>query len=67
MPPRTSPLAALRDKVVPATVGVLPDGEAGITGLTARWSDQADDMTSKLPPVVAFVLLFAFVLMSTVR
>jgi uncharacterized membrane protein YdfJ with MMPL/SSD domain len=56
-------LAALRDVVVPATIGALPGAEAGVTGLTARWSDQADDMTSKLPPVVTFVLLFAFALM----
>ena len=53
----------LRDDVVPATVGVLPDTEAGVTGQTAEWRDQADALRSNLPPVVAFVLLFAFVLM----
>jgi RND superfamily putative drug exporter len=53
----------LRDEVVPATVGVLPDVDAGVTGQTAEWRDQADALRSNLPPVVAFVLLFAFVLM----
>ena len=29
--------ATLRDDIVPATVGALPDAEAGVTGLTANW------------------------------
>ena len=49
-------LAALRDEIVPQTVGALPNAEAGVTGLTAEWKDQADELKSKLPPVVAFVL-----------
>jgi uncharacterized membrane protein YdfJ with MMPL/SSD domain len=53
----------LRDEVVPETVGALPDTEAGVTGQTAEWRDQADALKSNLAPVVAFVLLFAFVLM----
>jgi uncharacterized membrane protein YdfJ with MMPL/SSD domain len=56
-------LAALRGEVVPKTVGALPDVEAGVTGLTARWSDSRDEIKSELPGVFAFVLLFAFVLM----
>src|SRR5438034_1781702 len=56
-------LAALRDSIVPETVGALPDTEAGVTGLTAEWKDQQDQMKSKLPLVVGFVLLFAFGLM----
>jgi uncharacterized membrane protein YdfJ with MMPL/SSD domain len=56
-------LAALRDVVVPETLGALPNTETGVTGLTASWKDQADEMKSNLPPVVVFVLLFAFVLM----
>ena len=55
-------LAALRD-VVPATVGALPDTEAGVTGLTAAWIDSKNEIKSQLPGVFAFVLLFAFVLM----
>jgi uncharacterized membrane protein YdfJ with MMPL/SSD domain len=56
-------LAALRDVIVPQTIGALPDTEAGVTGLTAQWKDQADELKSKTPPVIAFVLLFAFALM----
>ena len=56
-------LHALRDEIVPQTVGALPGAEAGVTGLTAEWSDQADELKSNLPPVAAFVLLLAFVLM----
>ena len=53
----------LRKELVPETVGALPDTTAGVTGQTASWRDQADELRSNLPPVVAFVLLFAFVLM----
>src|SRR5262245_54887093 len=56
-------LDALRGEIVPATVGRIPDVDSGVTGLAAQWKDQADQMTSTLPPVVVFVLLFAFVLM----
>jgi RND superfamily putative drug exporter len=53
----------LRGELVPQTVGALPNTQAGVTGLTASWRDQADELKSNLPPVVAFVLLFAFGLM----
>jgi RND superfamily putative drug exporter len=56
-------LAALRDEIVPQTLGRVPGAEAGVTGLTAQWKDQADELKSKTPPVVAFVLVFAFALM----
>jgi uncharacterized membrane protein YdfJ with MMPL/SSD domain len=56
-------LAALRNDIVPATVGALPGAETGVTGVTARWTDSTDEIKSKLPLVFAFVLLFAFVLM----
>jgi uncharacterized membrane protein YdfJ with MMPL/SSD domain len=56
-------LATLRDDIVPETVGAIPDAESGVTGLTAQWTDSADEIKSKLPLVFAFVLLFAFVLM----
>jgi uncharacterized membrane protein YdfJ with MMPL/SSD domain len=56
-------LAALRDEIVPTTVGALPSAESGVTGLTAVWKDSTDEMKSKLPLVFAFVLLFAFALM----
>ncbi|HEY6053907.1 MAG TPA: MMPL family transporter [Gaiellaceae bacterium] len=53
----------LRSEIVPATVGALPNVEAGVTGLTAEWKDSTDQTKSKLPLVVGFVLLFAFGLM----
>jgi len=56
-------LRVLRDEIVPSTVGALPDTEAGVTGMTAQWKDGTDEMTSKLPIVVGFVLVFAFGLM----
>ncbi|HXV58902.1 MAG TPA: MMPL family transporter [Gaiellaceae bacterium] len=56
-------LAELRDEIVPNTVGALPDAEAGVTGLTAQWKDSSDDISSKLPLVVGFVLVLAFTLM----
>jgi uncharacterized membrane protein YdfJ with MMPL/SSD domain len=56
-------LAALREDVVPKTVGTLPNVQSGVTGLTAEWKDQKDQLKSKLPLVFAFVLLLAFVLM----
>jgi uncharacterized membrane protein YdfJ with MMPL/SSD domain len=56
-------LAALREEIVPTTVGALPDVEAGVTGLTAQWKDDSDEMKANLLPVVAFVLVFAFALM----
>src|SRR5438105_338696 len=56
-------LAALREDVLPHTVGALPNAQSGVTGLTAEWKDQKDQLRSKLPLVVAFVLLLAFGLM----
>ncbi|HEX3291341.1 MAG TPA: MMPL family transporter, partial [Gaiella sp.] len=56
-------LHLLRDEIVPTTVGGLPDVEAGVTGLAAQWQDGSDELKSNLPPVVVFVLLFAFALM----
>ena len=56
-------LETLREEIVPATVGAIPNAESGVTGLSAQWKDGTDKMTSKLPLVVAFVLLFAFGLM----
>ena len=53
----------LRETVVPETVGAVPGAEAGVTGQTAEWRDQADALRANLAPVVGFVLLFAFGLM----
>jgi RND superfamily putative drug exporter len=56
-------LALLRDTIIPETVGALPNTEAGVTGLTAQWKDSSDLIRSALPLVVAFVLVFGFLLM----
>ncbi len=53
----------LRETVVPETVGAVPGADAGVTGQTAEWRDQADALKANMPPVVGFVLLFAFGLM----
>jgi RND superfamily putative drug exporter len=62
-PASNTALTELRDEIVPATVGAVPNVEAGVTGLTAEWKDSGDQMKSKLPLVVGFVLVFAFGLM----
>jgi uncharacterized membrane protein YdfJ with MMPL/SSD domain len=56
-------LALLRNDLIPATVGTVPSAEVGVTGIAARWNDELAQQKSKLPYVVAFVLIFAFVLM----
>ena len=53
-------LALLREEIVPETVGRLPNAETGVTGQAAQWKDSTDELKSSLPPVIAFVLLFAF-------
>jgi uncharacterized membrane protein YdfJ with MMPL/SSD domain len=56
-------ISNLRDDVVPATVGSLPNVEAGVTGSAAISKDFGDTMMAKAPLVFAFVLAFAFVLL----
>ncbi|MGH3043478.1 MAG: MMPL family transporter, partial [Gaiellaceae bacterium] len=56
-------LATLRDEIVPATVGALPDAEVGVTGATAQSKDFNDKLASVAPLVFGFVLLLAFLLM----
>ncbi|MGZ4355513.1 MAG: MMPL family transporter [Gaiellaceae bacterium] len=40
----------LRDTIVPETVGAVPDTEAGVTGQTAEWKDQAHELKSNWHP-----------------
>jgi uncharacterized membrane protein YdfJ with MMPL/SSD domain len=56
-------LMALRDDIIPATVGGLPEGEVAVTGMTAYARDFNDQMKTVAPLVFGFVLLFAFGLM----
>jgi RND superfamily putative drug exporter len=56
-------LAALRQDVLPQTVGALSGVRSGVTGPAAEWKDTKDHLKSKLPLVVSFVLVLAFALM----
>jgi uncharacterized membrane protein YdfJ with MMPL/SSD domain len=56
-------LAALRDDIVPSTVGALAGAEVAVTGTTAQSKDFNDLMKTAAPLVFGFVLLFAFTLM----
>ena len=56
-------LAALRDEIIPPTLGTLADSEVGVTGTTAQAKDFRDQMKLVAPLVFGFVLLFAFGLM----
>jgi RND superfamily putative drug exporter len=56
-------LTALREEIVPPTLGTLPDAEIAVTGETAMQKDFSSQMKTVAPLVFGFVLLFAFVLM----
>jgi RND superfamily putative drug exporter len=56
-------LAALRDDVVPATIGSVPGTTVDISGDTAGSKDFNDTMKSHLPIVFGFVLGAAFLLL----
>jgi uncharacterized membrane protein YdfJ with MMPL/SSD domain len=56
-------LAALRDDVVPATIGKVTGTETAVGGMTAFSKDFLDTMKSHLPIVFAFVLSLAFILL----
>ena len=56
-------LTALREEIIPPTVGTLASAEVGVTGTTAQAKDFADQMRTVAPLVFGFVLLFAFLLM----
>ena len=56
-------LAALRDDVVPATIGQVPGTTVNISGDTAGSKDFNDTMKAHLPIVFGFVLGAAFLLL----
>ncbi|MCQ6551874.1 MMPL family transporter [Streptomyces sp. C10-9-1] len=56
-------LLLLRDEVRPATLGAVDGVEAPITGQVAGSLDFNEQLTDAAPPVFAFVVVFAFVLM----
>ena len=57
----TDAVKALRDKLVPQTVGTV--ATANVTGLAAESVDFNDQMRSRAPIVFAFVLAVAFILL----
>jgi RND superfamily putative drug exporter len=59
----TDALAALREDVIPATLGRVPGIEYAVTGDTAASKDWNDAMRSAVPIVFGFVLAFAFLLL----
>ncbi|MGW2232318.1 MMPL family transporter, partial [Streptomyces formicae] len=56
-------LGLLRDEVRPATLGEVDGVEAPVTGQVAGSKDFNDQLGSSVPPVFAFVVVFAFLLM----
>jgi uncharacterized membrane protein YdfJ with MMPL/SSD domain len=56
-------LAELRNDILPATVGQLPDTQWAVTGNTAASYDFNAKMKASAPYVFGFVLLFAFLLL----
>jgi RND superfamily putative drug exporter len=56
-------LKTLRDEVLPATIGKVPNATYAVTGPTAQSVDQNSLLKSKAPIVFAFVMIFAFVLL----
>jgi RND superfamily putative drug exporter len=54
---------ALRDRLVPSTLGRVPGARTAVTGDTAQDIDFTSQMRHGVPYVVAFVLALAFVLL----
>ena len=56
-------LNTLRNDILPATIGNVPEATFAVTGTTAQSVDQNSLLKSKAPIVFGFVLIFAFVLL----
>jgi uncharacterized membrane protein YdfJ with MMPL/SSD domain len=56
-------LTALRDDIIPTTIGAVPATEVAVTGMTAYTRDFKAQMKTVAPLVFGFVLVFAFGLM----
>jgi RND superfamily putative drug exporter len=57
-------LDVLRGELIPATTGALPGATTAVTGDVAGGVDYNDNLSSKLPWIIAFVLGLAFVMMT---
>jgi RND superfamily putative drug exporter len=56
-------LKALRDDIVPATVGAVEGATVNVTGDAASSADFSSNLSSRLPLIFAFVFGLAFILM----
>ena len=56
-------IGVIRRELVPATIGSIPGARTAVTGVVAEDVDFTHQMKHGLPYVVAFVLIFAFVLL----
>jgi RND superfamily putative drug exporter len=56
-------LANLRDNIIPATVGRLPNADVAVTGVTAQTVDFNSTLSTHIWFVFAFVLAMAFLLL----
>ena len=56
-------LAALREDIVPRTVGAVDGAQVAVTGMTATAKDGNEQLKTAAPVVFAFVLVFAFALL----
>jgi RND superfamily putative drug exporter len=56
-------LNTLRNDILPATIGKVPEATFAVTGTTAQSVDQNSLLKSKAPIVFGFVLIFAFALL----
>jgi uncharacterized membrane protein YdfJ with MMPL/SSD domain len=61
--PSNAALAALRDEIVPGTIGAVAGAEVAVGGFTAESRDSTDELKSVAPYVFVFVLGFAFLLL----
>jgi RND superfamily putative drug exporter len=61
--PSNAALAALRDEIVPGTIGAVEGAEVAVGGFTAESKDSTDELKSVAPYVFVFVLGFAFLLL----
>src|SRR5262249_5710948 len=59
----TAALKTLRNDILPATVGKLPDASYAVTGATAASYDGNELLKHSVPLVFGFVLTFAFLLL----
>ncbi|WP_199521682.1 MMPL family transporter [Jiangella anatolica] len=57
-------LDVLRGDLIPATVGTVAGASTAVTGEVAGGVDYNDNLASKLPWIIAFVLVLAFVMMT---